>query len=106
MSENKFCSILFASGGTQEHEGRNQWFQQRPRSTDQGQHAGARGAEPVVPTEAPQQRPGRRQPLRNLFTEASGTEQFLQAGLYFLLPFGVDFFSPAELRKFDKGIGD
>ena len=77
MSENKFCSILFASGGTQEHEGRNQWFQQRPRSTDQGQHAGARGAEPVVPTEAPHQ--GRRRGLPGLvnifFTKASGTDE-------------------------------
>ena len=35
-----------------------------------------------------------------------GPNNFLQAGLYFLLPFGVDFLSPAELRKFDKGIGD
>ena len=77
MSENKFCSILFASGGTQEHEGRNQWFQQRPRSTNQGQHAGARGAEPVVPTEAPHQ--GRRRGLPGLvnifFTKASGTDE-------------------------------
>ena len=60
---------------------------------------GRQGAEPVVPTEAPQQRPRRRQPLRNLFTEASGTEQFLQAGLYFLLPFGVDFFEPSGVAK-------
>ena len=58
-----------------------------------------RGVEPVVPPEAPQQRPGRRQPLRNFFTEASGTEQFLQAGLYFLLAFGVDFFEPSGVAK-------
>ena len=38
-------------------------FQQRPRTTDLGRLR-AEGAEPVVPTEAPQQRPGRRQPLR------------------------------------------
>ena len=47
-------------GSTQTHEGRNQWFQQRPRITDHGQHASARGAEPVVPTEAPHQGPRRR----------------------------------------------
>ena len=85
-------------GVVMDHKGRNQWFQQRPRTTDLGRLR-AEGAEPVVPTEAPQQRPGRRQPLRNLFTEASGTEQFLQAGLYFLLPFGVDFFEPSGVAK-------
>ena len=70
-------------GGTEAHKGRNRWFQQRPRSNDQGAASHCK-----------------------ISTEASGTEQFLQAGLYFLLPFGVDFLSPAELRKFDKGIGD
>ena len=85
-------------GVVMDHKGRNQWFQQRPRTTDLGRLR-AEGAEPVVPTEAPQQRPGRRQPLRNLFTEASGTEQFLQAGLYFLLPFGVDVFEPSGVAK-------
>ena len=48
------------AASTQAHEGRNQWFQQRPRITDHGQHASARGAEPVVPTEAPHQGPRRR----------------------------------------------
>ena len=52
---------------------------------DQGRHARAGGAEPLVPTEAPQQGPGRRQPLRNkdqgagsrceILTETSGTEE-------------------------------
>ena len=68
---------FWESTGTQAHKGRNQWFQQRPRSTDQGQHAGARGAEPVVPTEAPHQ--GRRRGLPGLvnifFTKASGTDE-------------------------------
>ena len=88
---------------------------------------GRQGAEQLVPTEAPHHGPGaatrrrggtggsnrgpaattRAPPaIAQFFTEASGTEQFLQAGLYFLLPLAVDFFSPAELRKFDKGIGD
>ena len=48
------------AASTQAHEGRNQWFQQRPRITDQGQHASAGGAEPVVPTEAPHQGQWRR----------------------------------------------
>ena len=47
-------------------KGRNNLFQQRPRTTDLGRLR-AEGAEPVVPTEAPQQRPGRRQPLQNFY---------------------------------------
>ena len=54
-----FCSFS-AMQHCQAHKGRNQWFQQRPRITDQRQHASARGAEPVVPTEAPHHGPWRR----------------------------------------------
>ena len=66
-----FCLFCFSQPQfwTQAHivKGRNQWLQQRPRSMDQGQHASAQGAEPVVPTEAPHQ--GRQRGLAKFFLQ-------------------------------------
>ena len=58
-------------------KGRNRWFQQRPRSNDHGaaSHCAI------------------------CLQRHRGPNNFLQAGLYFLLPFGVDFFEPSGVAK-------
>ena len=63
-------------------QGRSRWLQQRPRTTDKGRHGGTRL------TEAPQQGPRRRRPLRK-FDRGIG-----------------DRWDNESNAKFDRGIGD
>ena len=58
-------------------KGRDRWFQQRPRSNDHGaaSHCAI------------------------CLQRHRGPNNFLQAGLYFLLPFGVDVFEPSGVAK-------
>ena len=71
-------------GGSQLHKGRNRWFQQRPRSNDQG--AASHCA---------------------IFLQRHrGPNNFYRPASTFSFHLESIFLSPAELRKFDKGIGD
>ena len=59
----------------------NRWFHQRPRSNDQGAASNC-----------------------EICTEASGTEQFLQAGVYFFFNYGIAICADSRLSGFAKNI--
>ena len=60
----------------------NRWFHQRPRSNDQGAASNC-----------------------EICTEASGTEQFLQAGVYFFFNYGIAICADSRLSGFAKNLG-
>ena len=91
------------AASTQAHEGRNQWFQQRPRITDMGRLR-AEGAWNRWFHQRPRSNDQGAASNCEICTEASGTEQFLQAGVYFFFNYGIAICADSRLSGFAKNI--